>query len=77
MKSYVMTWDEAIEIAPDLRKFLYCDICQDLFVEIVDCLNKNLCPPNSNRVVVSGFGLAPKSVDSPESKYPYFIILES
>lgn len=78
MKSYVMTWEEALKVEPDLSKFVYRDICQDLFVEIVDCLNKKLRAERPQRVV-SGFGIAPvfSRVSSMESKYPFFVILES
>lgn len=77
MKTKVMTWKEAIKVEPELSKFVYREICQDLFVEIVDCLNKKLSSQEPQRVV-SGFGIAPPSVDSLEgSKFPYFIILEA
>ena len=77
MKSYVMTWEEAVKVEPELNKFVWCQICQDIFVEIVDCLNKKLSSQEPQRVV-SGFGLAPPLVESPqESKFPYFVILET
>lgn len=77
MKSYVMTWEEAVKVEPELYTFMYREICQDIFVETVNCLNKKLSSQEPQRVV-SGFGIAPLTVYSPqENQYPYFIILES
>lgn len=78
MKSYGMCWNEAIEIAPDLVKFLNSVVCHDTFDEIIDCLNNALMDRYfhlDTNYVVSNICMVPG--DSGGAMVPYFIILES
>lgn len=79
MKTYGMTWEEALEIAPELSQFLHAEISAKTFSKIIDCLNNALIYQyfylDTNHVV-SNITIIPEGTDS-ASGFPYFIILES
>lgn len=78
MRSYGMSWNEAIKIAPDLANFINSVVCPDAFDVIIDCLNNALMDRYfhlDTDYVVTNICMVPEGGDG--VMLPYFIILES
>lgn len=70
MKTYGMSWTEALEIAPELSQFLHAEISAKTFSKIIKCLNESL----QDSCVVN-ITIIPEGTDS-ASGFPYFVILQ-